>query len=331
MSRKLATSAALFGALLCSTPAAAAPKKVRLYVQGLPTTLTTLEDVGKTPVYARDFEIDYDALEPAIDKAIDDVVPWSKKGTIDCSGDCPDLHWKITLNPKFEFTKKNQPKLVAVGPSGQATVHVSLQTAARFELRAHVWAETSLDKTDFVLELYMNVNLDAKAKVKLWPKLEVEDLDIELTKGASNVDYDLTGKLVTLGAKWGSLIGSSPGAAALGGPLAFGSLMALVGGVIADVAEDKVDAYIATQIDSSFEKANEQIDALAAKHLDANIAKANDLKSKLMDTDLPAWASRSPTSRRSSARASRCTRSRRPATSTRAACCASIRSRAPAC
>ena len=233
-------------ALLPAT-AAAAPRTVRLHVQApikldnpAATRLSSVEQYGNPAVLSKSFEIPYDTLATEIRKKMKDVLPNKISGTAVCTDPCPDVDWSVKLSPKFKFTKKNQPTLKSIGNSGENRVEIKLVSQARIDVHADVHVETWAESADFPIDAFALIGVEATAKVQLWPTVKLEKLDFDLTLDDTDLDFELNGKLVALGAKWGSLLGTTPLGIMGGGPLALGSLLAVLGNEGADLAEKKI-------------------------------------------------------------------------------------------
>ncbi len=280
--------------VLLPTTADAAPRTVRLHVQApinldnpAATRLESVEQYGNPAVFTKSFEIPYDTLETEIRKNMKNVLPNKVSGTAVCTDPCPDVDWSIKLAPKFKFTKKNQPTLKSIGTSGDSRVEIKLVSQARIDVHADVHVETWAESADFPIDAFALIGVEATAKVQLWPTVKLEKLDFEMTLDDTDLDFELNGKLVALGAKWGSLLGTTPLGIMGGGPLALGSLLAVLGNEGAELAEKKLKELYQKEAGEMFAEATKGLEKMVKDHIDPEIDKINNVKAKAMDAKLP--------------------------------------------
>ncbi len=255
-------------------------------------TLWSVEIDGRYP-FAKDFAIPYGTLEKAIDKAIDDAIPNNIYGKEVCSDPCPDVDWRIKLNPNFRFTKKGQPKLKQIGSSGQSKVRVELATEARLDLHAVVSAETWFDTVVVPVDVFVLVGMKASVDIALWPTLEAKQpgssksgvkLEFELVD--TDLEFDVNGAAVALGFKWGTIIGFTPLGLLAGGPI-IGPILAILGDAAADAAEAKINREFEKYVAKMFDEQTKGLGTLANDYIDPYIAQANNLKDGLLATSIP--------------------------------------------
>ncbi len=279
----LATLGTLLGGRAEATPSA------RLHVQvpvdvGNPgaTRLDSIEGYGDTATFNRDFTVPYDQLTTLIEAEIAKVAK-PLDGKIVLTDPVADVTYKIKFKPKFKFTKKNQPKFTQVGPSSDATFDVSLDTAARLDVHIDVHAETWSDSADVPVDVFVTVAAKAKVRVKLWPKIEAEDVDVEFSLSDSNIDLELNGTAVKLGAKWGTVLGVSPVGIFAGGIL-LGPLAAILANEAADIVEDKLKSEAKKRLAAALDKFSGEVESRVRDEIDPKIAQANAVKDKVMNT-----------------------------------------------
>lgn len=257
-----------------------------------PDKLAGIENHGFTP-FAKNFSIPYDVLQTQINDAIDDLIPNKVSGVEVCTDPCPDVTWSVKLDPKFKFTKKNQPTLAQIGASGQSKVRVELVTEARIDVHADVHAETWFDSADTDVDAYAVVGLRARVDVSLWPELKAtkpgtnqSGVELEFTLVSSNIDLDINGQAAALGFKWGTLIGLSPIGVLVGGPI-LGPILAFLGDAAADAATEEIGRLFDEQVAIAFEKLTDGLEDVVNDHIDPFIAQANDLKNGVLATNIP--------------------------------------------
>jgi hypothetical protein len=257
-----------------------------------PKSLWTVELDGRYP-FSKDFKIPYATLESEIDRLIDEQVPNNVYGTEVCTDPCPDVEWRIKLDPKFRFTKKGQPKLTQIGSSGQSKVRVELETEARLDLHADVTAETWLDAVEVPVDVFVVVGMKASVDISLWPDLVAKQpgssksgvkLEFELVD--TDLEFDLNGTAVELGFKWGTIIGFTPLGLLAGGPI-LGPVLAIFGDAAADAAEAKINREFEKQVGKMFDQQTKELGKIANDYIDPYITQANDLKDGLLDTPIP--------------------------------------------
>ena len=304
-SKLLTTAALMLGSVSLAVPqvvAAAPPAEspVTASVQlrapfinaSSPKSLWTVELDGRFP-FSKDFKVPYATLESQLDQLIDEQIPNNIYGTEVCSDPCPDVEWRIKLNPKFRFTKKGQPKLTQIGSSGQSKVRVELVTEARLELHADVTAETWLDTVEVPVDVFVVVGMKASVDISLWPDLVAKQpgtsksgvkLEFELVD--TDLEFDLNGTAIELGFKWGTIIGFTPLGLLAGGPI-LGPVLAIFGDAAADAAEAKINQEFEKQVGKMFDQQTKGLGKIANDYIDPYLAEANDLKDDLLDTPIP--------------------------------------------
>lgn len=291
------SGSALCAVLLAASQAYATP--VRLHVQApidynnpLATHLDWAPEYGQYPAYNHDFKVPYDTLESLIDSQLAGQVPSNLGGTVVCTDPCPDVTWSVKIKPKFKFTKKNQPVVTQIGSSGQSKLRVELTSQARLDVHADVHAETIFDSTDAPVDIYLIVGVKASVEVELWPEIKAlkpgtsePGMALELTLDGKNIDLELNGQAVALGAKWGTIVGLSPVGLLVGGPI-LGPILAILGNEAADVAEDKISEVFYAQADNLFNQYTSELEGMASDALNPYIVQANAIKTKVLDTKL---------------------------------------------
>lgn len=273
-------------------PTANATPSARLHIQvpldvGNPeaTRLDSIEGYGGTAYLNRSFEIPYDTLTTTIQTAIEDVAK-PIEGKIKLTDPLADVTYRIKFKPKFKFTKKNQPTFASVGASGDATFDVALDTAARLDVHIDVHAETWSDSADIPVDVFVVVGAKARVRMKVWPEISAEDIDVDFTLSDSNIDLELNGTAIALGAKWGSILGVSPVGVFAGGIL-LGPIAAILGNAAADIVEDKLKAAAKARLESTIEAFGTQVEKRIRDELDPKLAKANAIKNKVVGTSVP--------------------------------------------
>jgi hypothetical protein len=272
-SRFMRAAAALVAAapLLTASPATAAPKKlVRVFdqVPRPPQALDYLENMGHAPpLWAAEAHIPYDALEKALNEQLKKAIPKKKKGKEECDDPCPDVSWSVTLKPKAKFTKKGELKLEG---SGQGSHHgdVTLKASAQIRVEVHgkVHAETWANSDEVEFVAFAVIGINAKAKVFLWPTLSAAP-QIQFTLDDTNLNLELNGVAVKLGAQLGFTAGTTPFGIMGGGPLALGSLGALLGNEAADMAEAAIQKYFKERVEKAFKEAMPPLENKIEKHI----------------------------------------------------------------
>lgn len=251
-----------------------------------------VETDGRYP-FSKDFAIPYAQLEDEIDRLIDESLPNNVYGTEVCDDPCPDVEWRVQLNPKFKFTKKGQPKLTQIGASGKSKVRVELATEARLDLHADVTAETWLDTVEVPVDVFIVVGMKASVDISLWPDLEAKQpgssksgvkLEFELVD--TDLDFDLNGTGIELGFKWGTIIGFTPLGLLAGGPI-LGPVLALFGDAAADMAEAKINEEFEKHVQTMFTEQTKNLQKIVNDHIDPYLTQANDLKDEMLDTPIP--------------------------------------------
>lgn len=268
--------------------AAAAGKPVRVHVQApvdfhnpMATRLDSLESYGPA-LFNQRFEIPYDQLEKLIDEKLDEQVPNSIGGVVVCTDPCPDVTWRIKISPTFKFTKKNQPVVTKIGPSGDARVKVELSAQAKVSIHADVHAETWFDSADVPVDVFVVIGVKASVEVGLWPKIDPKPVELEFTLDDKNIDLELNGTAAALGAKWGTIIGLSPVGLLVGGPI-LGPILAFLGDEAADVAEQKVSEVFYDRAEKLFAEATRGLEDMVNDYIEPYVNQANDIKDKLLN------------------------------------------------
>jgi hypothetical protein len=291
MTRRRSAAVALVTAftLLISQMAWAARVRVFVLAPNPPNSLDWVEEHGsQIPWFSRDFLIPYDVVEQFIRDEIKQAVDGTKSDTVVCTDPCPDVDWKVVVKSSFAFTQKEQPILKAFGNPQQNGVDISLHAQMKINLDVHAEAETWFDSADGDFPIELLIDIDASARLNLWPVLQSQDFKFDLTLNKSNIDLsDIYGEAIEAGAKIGVLIGFTPIGLALGGPGGLGLLLAIIGAEAADVAEQKIKAAADKAFNDLLKKAEQQIKAEVQKRVDPAIQQANNLKDQLLNSKLP--------------------------------------------
>ncbi|PCC75281.1 hypothetical protein SAMN02745121_03996 [Nannocystis exedens] len=273
---------------LAPADAAAAGKQVRIHVQApvdfhnpLATRLDSLEHYGAA-LFDQSFEIPYDPLEELIDDKLDELVPNKIGDTVVCTDPCPDVTWSIRIQPTFKFTKKNQPVVTKIGPSGDARVKVELSTQAKVSVHADVHAETWFDSVDVPVDVFVVVGVKASVEFGLWPKIDPKPVQLEFTLDDKNIDLELNGTAVGLGMKWGTIIGLSPVGLLVGGPI-LGPLLAILGDEAADVAEQRVSQVFYDRTEQLLAEATRGLEDMVNDYIEPYVQQVHDIKDKLLN------------------------------------------------
>jgi hypothetical protein len=288
------------GLLLAPDVADAAPKYARVHVQAPldlqnpgATNLDSLGYYGLSPIWSHGFEIPYAQVEALINSRLNDIVPNKIGGVEVCTDPCPDVTWSIRIKPKFKFTKTNQPVLTSLGKSGENRVKVELTTEARLDVHADVHAETWADSVDVPVDVFVVVGLKAAVEVELWPTLKVHKpgstapgVDLEFSLVNSDIDLDLNGTAVALGAKWGTIIGLSPVGLLVGGPI-LGPILAWLGDEAADMAEIAISNLFYSKVEGILNAQSAGLEDMVNDNLLPYVDQANNLKDRLMNSPLP--------------------------------------------
>ncbi|MCA9709232.1 MAG: hypothetical protein KDK70_25535, partial [Myxococcales bacterium] len=301
---------ALGAALLLATPAHAG-KTARVHLQapvdiGNPanTDLRNVESYGKQALWSHDFSIPYGQLEGQIAKQLADTLkkeigPSGKKKVETCSDPCPDVTWWIDYGSSFAFTKKGDPTLTKVGPSSQNRVKAQLTTRAKARVHGTLHATANVpvpmpvgfimkeEHVEVPFDLFVEVELSASAEVKLWPTLEVTGPSLSGKIVSVSADIELDGEAAELGAKVGILVGSTPFGLLHGGPLAFSTMLAVIGDSAADKAEAALEARADAMVRKGLDPALAAAEAAVRKALEPAVAKANAAKDDALKTPLP--------------------------------------------
>jgi hypothetical protein len=157
--------------------------------------LNSIETHGATPVFKKDFSIPYDAVEPLIRDEIKKKVDGPKEGTVPCPTDfCPDLHWRVTVKSGFVFTDKSQQPVITAfyDPQQQTSgVDITLHTSVQinFDVNETIWYETIVGEESGSKEspIAIPIDIDASARLNLWPILQSQDFAFHLTPDTYNV------------------------------------------------------------------------------------------------------------------------------------------------
>lgn len=288
------------GVSLTPETASAEPQQARLHVQ-VPldlhnpgaTTLYSIENYGQMGIWGHDFTIPYATLEALINTKMNELVPTKFNGVEVCTDPCPDVTWSIRIKPKFKFTKTNQPVLTSLGPSGESRVRAELTTEGRLDVHADVHVETWFDSVDVPVDVFVVLGVKAGVEVDMWPTLKVHQpgsstpgLKLEFTLVDSDLDFDLNGTAVELGAKWGTVIGLSPVGFLVGGPI-FGPIVAWIADEIADVAERKLAELFYGKVEALVARQTAGFEDMVNDHLLPYVDQANGLKDRAMNSPLP--------------------------------------------
>lgn len=288
------------GVLLTPEMAGAQPQEARLHVQ-VPidfhnpgaTTLYSIENYGQMGIWGHDFSIPYAQIEALINAKLTELVPNKFNGVERCTDPCPDVTWSIRIKPKFKFTRTNQPVLTSLGQSGDSRVRAELATEFRLDVHADVHVETWFDSVDVPVDVFIILGLKAGVEVEMWPTLKVHQpgssapgLKLEFTLVDSDLDLDLNGTAVELGAKWGTIVGLSPVGVLVGGPI-FGPIVAWIADAIADVAERKIAELFYGKVGALIEAKTAGVEDLINDHLLPYVDQANGLKDRVMNSPLP--------------------------------------------
>ncbi|WAS99352.1 hypothetical protein [Nannocystis punicea] len=273
---------------LAPAEAEAAGKTVRIHVQApvdfhnpLATRLDSIESYG-APLFYQDFEIPYDQLEKLIGDKLDEMVPNKIGDTVVCTDPCPDVTWSIRIRPTFKFTKKNQPVVTKIGPSGDARVKVELSAQAKVSVHADVHAETWFDSVDVPVDVFVVIGVKASVEVGLWPKIDPKPVQLEFSLDDKNIDLELNGTAVGLGMKWGTIIGLSPVGLLVGGPI-LGPILAILGDEAADIAEKKVSGVFYDRVEKLFAQATRGLEDMVNDYIEPYVNQVNDIKDKLLN------------------------------------------------
>jgi hypothetical protein len=178
--------------LAYAQPGRAASASVYVLAPKPPISLNSVETHGATPLFKRDFSIPYDTVEPLIRDEIKKTVDGSKEGTVSCTSVCPDLHWKITVKSGFAFSDKSQPAItVFSGPQDQKGVDITLHTQVQvnFDITEEVWIETVFGTKSKSADtpLAYSIDINASAKLNLWPILQSQDFTFQLSPDSDTV------------------------------------------------------------------------------------------------------------------------------------------------
>jgi hypothetical protein len=178
--------------------------------------------------------------------------------------------------------------VTAFGDPQQNGVNVSLHAQMKVNANIFAAAETWYDHGDGNFPVELLIGVIASNKLNLWPVLQSQDFDFDLTLDKSNIDLsDLRGEAIGLGTKLGIIIGFTPVGLALGGPLTSAVLGFLGGSKAAEIAEQKIKAKADKAINDQLKKASDQIKAEVQKAIVPVIAQANNLKDQLLNTKFP--------------------------------------------
>lgn len=275
------------------TPSTQAAPSARLHVQvpfdfhnPAATSLGSVEGYGGNPYIERSFEIPYAALENQIEKALEDAIDSPVTGSYDLPDPAPILKYRITIDPEVEFTKKNQPTFTTVGASSNATFDVKLDTRVRAKVKIGVHAEVGPETVDIPLEAQIEINATGKVRVKLWPTISAEDVDVEFALHSSNVDLELNGVAMELGAKVGVVVGLSP-AGIFGGGLLLGPFAAIVANEAADIAEREINKAFNKELKKLVPKYGDEVEKRVKAELDPAIAAADEVREKTLGKQVP--------------------------------------------
>src|SRR5690606_25107955 len=95
--------------------------------------------------------------------------------------------WSIRIQPTFKFTKKNQPVVTKIGPSGDARVKVQLSAQAKVSVHADVHADTWFDSVDVPVDVFVVLGVKASVEIGLWPKIDPKPVQLEFTLDDKNI------------------------------------------------------------------------------------------------------------------------------------------------
>jgi hypothetical protein len=250
------------------------------------TSLSSVEGYGNNPYISRSFEIPYGLLETQIEKALEDAIDSPVTGSYDLPDPAPILDYKIKIDPKVKFTKKNQPTFTTVGPASDATFDVKLDTRVRAEVKIDVHAEVGPETIDVPLTAHVEINATGKVRMKLWPTISAEDVDVEFSLHSSNIDLELNGIAMELGAKVGVVVGLSP-AGIFGGGLLLGPFAAIVANEAADIAEREINKAFNKELKKLVPKYGSEVEKKVKAELDPAIAAADAVKDKALAKQVP--------------------------------------------
>ena len=240
--------------------------------------LTAVETAGSSkPVFAQDFTIPYDKIQAAILTAIATELAKLQPqlaGVAKCpTVICPDVHWSLTLQPGFAFTKKGQPILKAFGDPQLNGAEVSVHTQADLSLAIHIKADTTLSGGTSDVLLKATVDLLGSAKINLWPDILSQKPVISIKVVSSNfginslhLDEHALGLLLV-------------------GPI--GPIFNVFSSDVAKAAEDKINPLVRQALDAAAKKLEESANAQIGPLLSAKVGQASDLKNQVMNGKLP--------------------------------------------
>jgi hypothetical protein len=253
-------------------PARAAWARIYVLAPTPPTSLLSVEKHGETPRFEKEFSTSYDHIEPLITDVIKKKVNGSKEGTAGCSSACPDLQWQVTVKADFTFTDKGQPMVQAFGDPQQQygldiTVHA--QVKVKLDVDHKVWA-TGTNSVTWNRSGDVFINIDASGKLNLWPILQSEVAEPQLSDSDGHV-FDLTDpqnfSYVHVGKFTGGYCSLSPGTC--------------------EDARKQMAAQLNKRLFVLLKAIEEQVGAVARSGTDAKIPQPINLKDQLLNTKLP--------------------------------------------
>ncbi|MBX7080636.1 MAG: hypothetical protein K1X88_15670 [Nannocystaceae bacterium] len=277
---------------LAAAPQVQADPSVRLHVQvpfdtnPAATNLDFVESHGTTPYLSRSFEVPYAAIEKQIEKKLEDAIDSPLVGELDLPDPAGMMSYRIKIDPTVKFLQKKQPSFTKVGPSSDATFDVKLDTRVRVNVHVDVHVESGPASADIPIDAFVVVNASGKVRLKLWPTISAESVDVEFSVQDSNLDLELNGTAMELGAAAGALVGLSP-AGVFGGGLLLGPIGAIVANAAADYAEKKLSEKFSAELEKLVPKYGDEVENFLKKELDPQLAAADAVKDKILDKQIP--------------------------------------------
>jgi hypothetical protein len=289
----LTVVAALGFSLTAGATAAHATKRVQFFLQTpfpwnfsapFHRSLQDIEDLGaRPPLFQERYGIDYDAVQAFVDRQIDQEINKKISGTETCSDPCPDVDWEISPTAKFAFTKRNDPVLTQLGQFGENRIGILLETEVRVDLHADIHWETWSDHGDLPVDAFVVLGVTATGEVALWPNIEVPEVKVETHLVGSNVDLDLNGQAIAIGAKWGAV----GGLFVPGGPLVGALLGGLLGDEAAEEAEDRVRSEFSSRLTTLIRQAETEANKAARAAVDSIIKGVPSPRDSLLSFNVP--------------------------------------------
>ncbi|MEM9455482.1 MAG: hypothetical protein AAGF11_14970 [Myxococcota bacterium] len=300
------------GAALLLAPSAHAGNTARVHLQApvklsdpAQTDLNHIETYGQSALWSHDFSIPYALLEAEIaqqlaDRLVQEIGPSGYPNQEVCDTKaCPDVHWRIDYGSSFAFTDKNEPTLTKVGPSSHNRIEARLTTRAKAQVYGTLHAKadvpvpmpvgliTETKHVDVPFNLFVEVELKAKAGVKLWPTLTVTGPELEITITEVSPNIEIGGQAADLGAQVGILIGNTPLGLMGGGPLTFSTLLMKIGNEAADRVEAYFESYVETMVREGINGSLAEVEQAVRDAIAPTVKTANTLKNNALGTTLP--------------------------------------------